>query len=145
MDQPFDDPSKITYEMAFAIDHSIATMVRLKDMGVRLAVDDFGTGYSSLSYLKRFPIDLLKSVWQTRKNRPSIHSHFSFSVIFPPGPIGPAFMSPSSVHEPANMSSFFSSAPGFGNSVCANAAPANTSHAAEIIPKVFIARLIDSS
>lgn len=42
------------------LDHSIATMVRLKDMGVRLAVDDFGTGYSSLSYLKRFPIDLLK-------------------------------------------------------------------------------------
>jgi diguanylate cyclase (GGDEF)-like protein len=42
------------------LDHSIATMIRLKDMGVRLAVDDFGTGYSSLSYLKRFPIDLLK-------------------------------------------------------------------------------------
>jgi diguanylate cyclase (GGDEF)-like protein len=42
------------------LDHSIATMSRLKDMGVRLAVDDFGTGYSSLSYLKRFPIDLLK-------------------------------------------------------------------------------------
>jgi diguanylate cyclase (GGDEF)-like protein len=42
------------------LDHSIATMFRLKDMGVRLAVDDFGTGYSSLSYLKRFPIDLLK-------------------------------------------------------------------------------------
>ena len=42
------------------LDHSIATMVRLKDMGVRLAVDDFGTGYSSLSCLKRFPIDLLK-------------------------------------------------------------------------------------
>jgi diguanylate cyclase (GGDEF)-like protein len=42
------------------LDHSIATMVRLKNIGVRLAVDDFGTGYSSLSYLKRFPIDLLK-------------------------------------------------------------------------------------
>jgi hypothetical protein len=31
LDQPFDDPSKITYEMAFAIDHSIATIQTLFD------------------------------------------------------------------------------------------------------------------
>ncbi|HSP16731.1 MAG TPA: EAL domain-containing protein [Thermoanaerobaculia bacterium] len=39
---------------------SLATMMALKSMGVRISIDDFGTGYSSLSYLKRFPIDTLK-------------------------------------------------------------------------------------
>ena len=41
-------------------DATIAALMILKSMGVRLAIDDFGTGYSSLSYLKRFPIDTLK-------------------------------------------------------------------------------------
>jgi hypothetical protein len=31
LDQPFDDPSKITYEMAFGIDHSIATIQTIFD------------------------------------------------------------------------------------------------------------------
>jgi EAL domain-containing protein (putative c-di-GMP-specific phosphodiesterase class I) len=35
-------------------------LLRLRDLGVRIAVDDFGTGYSSLAHLKRFPIDVLK-------------------------------------------------------------------------------------
>ena len=35
-------------------------LLKLKSLGVRLAVDDFGTGYSSLSYLQQFPIDILK-------------------------------------------------------------------------------------
>ena len=39
---------------------TIATLHRLKALGVELAIDDFGTGYSSLSYLKRFPVDTLK-------------------------------------------------------------------------------------
>lgn len=39
---------------------SVATLSKLKSLGITLAVDDFGTGYSSLSYLKRFPIDTLK-------------------------------------------------------------------------------------
>jgi EAL domain-containing protein (putative c-di-GMP-specific phosphodiesterase class I) len=37
-----------------------ATLERLKELGVRLAVDDFGTGHSSLEYLARFPLDVLK-------------------------------------------------------------------------------------
>lgn len=41
-------------------DASVATLQRLKDLGVGIAIDDFGTGYSSLHYLKRFPIDTLK-------------------------------------------------------------------------------------
>ncbi|HEY4410383.1 MAG TPA: EAL domain-containing protein [Acidimicrobiia bacterium] len=35
-------------------------MIRLLDVGVRVAVDDFGIGYSSLAYLRRFPVDALK-------------------------------------------------------------------------------------
>jgi diguanylate cyclase (GGDEF)-like protein len=38
----------------------LATVRRLKDIGVKLSIDDFGTGYSSLSYLKRFNVDKLK-------------------------------------------------------------------------------------
>ncbi|HVE59546.1 MAG TPA: EAL domain-containing protein, partial [Pyrinomonadaceae bacterium] len=41
-------------------DKAIATLKRLKDLGVQISIDDFGTGYSSLSYLHRFPIDTLK-------------------------------------------------------------------------------------
>ncbi|WP_052402496.1 bifunctional diguanylate cyclase/phosphodiesterase [Muricoccus aerilatus] len=39
---------------------TLATLHRLKALGVRIAMDDFGTGYSSLSYLQRFPFDKIK-------------------------------------------------------------------------------------
>jgi diguanylate cyclase (GGDEF)-like protein/PAS domain S-box-containing protein len=38
----------------------LATLRRLKLLGVRIAMDDFGTGYSSLSYLQSFPFDKIK-------------------------------------------------------------------------------------
>lgn len=41
-------------------DAAIATLRRLRALGVHLAIDDFGTGYSSLTYLHRLPIDVLK-------------------------------------------------------------------------------------
>jgi diguanylate cyclase (GGDEF)-like protein/PAS domain S-box-containing protein len=42
------------------VDVAIATMNRLRSMGVHIHIDDFGTGYSSLSYLHSLPIDALK-------------------------------------------------------------------------------------
>jgi diguanylate cyclase (GGDEF)-like protein len=41
-------------------DRALATVRRLRDIGVRISVDDFGTGYSSLSNLKRLPVNELK-------------------------------------------------------------------------------------
>ena len=41
-------------------DATAATLMSLRQMGVKFAIDDFGTGYSSLSYLRKFPIDTLK-------------------------------------------------------------------------------------
>ena len=39
---------------------TLATLHRLRALGVRIALDDFGTGYSSLSYLRSFPFDKIK-------------------------------------------------------------------------------------
>jgi diguanylate cyclase (GGDEF)-like protein len=39
---------------------TLATLQRLRDMGVKLAMDDFGTGYSSLGYLQKFRFDKIK-------------------------------------------------------------------------------------
>jgi diguanylate cyclase (GGDEF)-like protein/PAS domain S-box-containing protein len=42
------------------VEETIATLNKMKDLGLQLSIDDFGTGYSSLSYLKQFPIHKLK-------------------------------------------------------------------------------------
>jgi EAL domain-containing protein (putative c-di-GMP-specific phosphodiesterase class I) len=42
------------------IEDTIATMNKLKEIGIQFSLDDFGTGYSSLQYLKRLPLDQLK-------------------------------------------------------------------------------------
>jgi len=38
----------------------VATLKKLRELGIKLAIDDFGTGYSSLNYLKQLPVDRLK-------------------------------------------------------------------------------------
>ena len=37
-----------------------ATMVKLRNLGIQLAVDDFGTGYSSLAHLRNLPVAEIK-------------------------------------------------------------------------------------
>ena len=41
-------------------EETLATLLQLRDLGVRISLDDFGTRYSSLSYLQRFPFDKIK-------------------------------------------------------------------------------------
>jgi diguanylate cyclase (GGDEF)-like protein len=41
-------------------EQTMATLRKLKTMGVSIVMDDFGTGYSSLSYLWKFPFDKIK-------------------------------------------------------------------------------------
>jgi EAL domain-containing protein (putative c-di-GMP-specific phosphodiesterase class I) len=39
---------------------NLATLRRLRELGVGLSMDDFGTGYSGLSYLRAFPFNKIK-------------------------------------------------------------------------------------
>jgi len=48
------------YSFIKSQDDAIATLERLKKMGVMIALDDFGTGYSSLSMVFNVPLDLIK-------------------------------------------------------------------------------------
>ena len=59
------EPSALTLEITEGAtmgnpEQAIATLLELRNIGVKLSIDDFGTGYSSLSYLHRFPLHALK-------------------------------------------------------------------------------------
>ncbi len=59
------DPCRVEFEITEHVilehnDVALATLTRLREMGMSIALDDFGTGYSSLSYLRRFPLDRIK-------------------------------------------------------------------------------------
>ena len=58
-------PSRLEVEITESVfldksENTLATLHRLKELGIRVAMDDFGTGYSSLSYLQSFPFDKIK-------------------------------------------------------------------------------------
>jgi diguanylate cyclase (GGDEF)-like protein len=41
-------------------EHTLTTLHKLREKGVRIALDDFGTAFASLSYLRSFPFNTLK-------------------------------------------------------------------------------------
>src|SRR5688500_9895073 len=60
------------------------------------------------------PVGSLPSERQITLYPPSNHSQVSEAVYLPPGPIGPGFSSPSTLHLPTKNPSFLCSGPGAG-------------------------------
>jgi diguanylate cyclase (GGDEF)-like protein len=42
------------------VEHNLAMLRQIRQMGPKLSMDDFGTGYSSLSYFQQFPFNCMK-------------------------------------------------------------------------------------
>lgn len=42
------------------VEHTLAVMSRLRELGILFSIDDFGTGYSSLGSLNKMPVNTLK-------------------------------------------------------------------------------------
>lgn len=58
-------PARLELEITESIllaesEATLATLHRLRALGVSISMDDFGTGYSSLGYLRTFPFDKIK-------------------------------------------------------------------------------------
>jgi diguanylate cyclase (GGDEF)-like protein/PAS domain S-box-containing protein len=60
------EPFRLCFEVTESalvhdVAHAVASLDRLKELGVRIAIDDFGTGYATLDYLRHFSMaDYLK-------------------------------------------------------------------------------------
>jgi EAL domain-containing protein (putative c-di-GMP-specific phosphodiesterase class I) len=51
---------EVTESRPIQSEDALNTLVRLREIGIRISIDDFGTGYSSISLLRGFPVDTLK-------------------------------------------------------------------------------------
>jgi EAL domain-containing protein (putative c-di-GMP-specific phosphodiesterase class I) len=51
---------EVTENIVLDDDVVLASIRRLRELGVGIAFDDFGTGYASLSLLKRYPLSRIK-------------------------------------------------------------------------------------
>ena len=47
-------------ETAAIGDHALEFLLRLKEIGFKIALDDFGSGFSSFGYLEKLPVDYIK-------------------------------------------------------------------------------------
>ena len=59
------EPTRLEVEITEGVllhetEGTLATLSRLRGIGVAIAMDDFGTGYSSLGYLRKFHFDKIK-------------------------------------------------------------------------------------
>ncbi len=59
------EPSRVCLEITETVlmkdsEVNLATLHKLRSIGLKIALDDFGTGYSSLNYLRSFPFDKIK-------------------------------------------------------------------------------------
>src|SRR5438445_5482353 len=89
------------------------------------------------------PAGLVPSLRHTRKNPPENHSQLELTVALPPGPIGEAFMSATSLHRPAKYASFCTSGPGLGGAggACALSAGAASSAAVTAARARYVIRI----
>src|SRR5256885_5021014 len=94
------------------------------------------------------PAGLVPSLRHTRKNPPENHSQLELTVALPPGPIGEAFMSATSLHRPAKYASFCTSGPGLGAAAGACALSAGATSSAAVTAAraryvIFMSDLLD--
>lgn len=74
---------EITESVALLPDaRTLATLRRLRESGVRVAIDDFGMGHASLRYLRQFPVDVLKLDRSLTMDSPNgVNGHIIASIV----------------------------------------------------------------
>ncbi|KAF0232896.1 MAG: EAL domain-containing [Desulfovibrionaceae bacterium] len=74
---------EITESVALLPDaRTLATLRRLRESGVRVAIDDFGMGHASLRYLREFPVDVIKLDRSLTMDSPNgLNGHIIASIV----------------------------------------------------------------
>jgi diguanylate cyclase (GGDEF)-like protein/PAS domain S-box-containing protein len=58
--EPHQIELEVTESVAFEAENARSTLVRLREMGFKVAIDDFGVGFSMLGRLQELPVDRIK-------------------------------------------------------------------------------------